>query len=220
MKCSCWQQTVQRLVHKSHDECDYKRYRQIGYENMRLMGPVISGIIECGNNCKCYAEKCLNRVVQHGLQHELELFKTKEKGWGVRTKNDLSKGIFITHYLGDVLNKSEADKRNTTYQFKLPEFQKDYASNNKDSETEDSDDSSSDAESSGYSDIDIDSVSDSETDSESDEPMPKKMKKGVLSFRTSKKRYIVDALYRGNISRFINVILFLKISESSLLPTF
>lgn len=174
------------------------------------MGRVISGIVECGNNCKCSVEKCVNRVVQHGLQHELELFKTEEKGWGVRTKNDLPKGIFLTNYSGDVLKKSEADKRNTTYQFKLPEFQKDHFLNNNNSETEDSDDSSSDAESSGYN--DIESVSDTETDSDSEEPMPKKLKKRSFSFRTSMKRgkverYIVDGLYRGNISRFINVIL-------------
>lgn len=216
---------MQLLLNKSHGDCDYKSYRQISYENMRLMGPVISGIVECGIYCKCCAEKCVNRVVQHGLQHELELFKTEEKGWGVRTKNDLPKGIFLTNYSGDVLKKSEADKRRTTtYQFKLPEFQKDHSSNNNNSETEDSDDSSSDAESSGYND-DIDS--DSETDSDSDEPIPKKSKKRLTSFRTSMKRgkverYIIDGLDRGNISRFINVIsiYFLKTSESSVFPTF
>lgn len=38
-------------------------------------------IVECNERCSCGPE-CRNRVVQHGRQVPLEIFKTKEKGWG------------------------------------------------------------------------------------------------------------------------------------------
>lgn len=121
-KCSCWQLTVQRMLGRSLNEDDLKQNKKnIGYKNKRLQDIVSSGIVECGANCKCCADKCLNRVVQHGLQHELDLFKTPNRGWGVRALTDLPPGMFICNYPGDVLNSTVADKRSkTTYQFKMP----------------------------------------------------------------------------------------------------
>lgn len=120
-KCSCWQLTIRRMLKRplKNDDLNLK-YKNTGYKNMRLENIVSSGIVECGTNCKCCADKCVNRVVQHGLQHELELFKTPNRGWGVRTKTDLPSGIFVCNYAGDVLGSSMADKRATTYQFKVP----------------------------------------------------------------------------------------------------
>lgn len=121
--CSCWQQTVQRMPLKKvplKKDDPNSKYKNTGYKNMRLENIVASGIVECGTNCKCCADKCVNRVVQRGLQHELELFKTKNRGWGVRTKTDLPEGVFVCNYAGDVLDSSTADKRPTTYQFKVP----------------------------------------------------------------------------------------------------
>lgn len=94
MKCSCWQRTVQLHLRKSHGQCKYESQKRIGYENMRLMNIVTNGIVECGGRCKCCADKCVNRIAQSGIQHNLELFETKNgTGWGVRTKNDLPEGI-------------------------------------------------------------------------------------------------------------------------------
>lgn len=120
-KCKCWHLTIQRSMSRSVKRDDFQKNKNVGYKNMRLENIVSSGIVECGANCNCCAEKCVNRVVQHGLQHELEVFKTSNRGWGVRTKTDLPPGVFVCNYAGDVLDDVEADKRpSTTYQFKVP----------------------------------------------------------------------------------------------------
>ena len=40
-------------------------------------------IYECNELCNC-DEWCRTRVVQKGRQHRLEIFKTKNRGWGRR----------------------------------------------------------------------------------------------------------------------------------------
>ncbi|XP_053132669.1 histone-lysine N-methyltransferase EHMT1-like [Hemicordylus capensis] len=67
-------------------------------------------IYECHVLCKC-ASFCPNRVVQRGLRIQLQLFKTPAKGWGVRTMQDLSQGIFICQYFGELISSAEAEQR-------------------------------------------------------------------------------------------------------------
>lgn len=43
---------------------------------------------------------CINRLVQHGLQVRLQLFKTQNKGWGIRCLDDVAKGSFVCIYAG------------------------------------------------------------------------------------------------------------------------
>lgn len=43
---------------------------------------------------------CNNRLVQHGLQVRLQLFKTQNKGWGIRCLDDVAKGSFVCIYAG------------------------------------------------------------------------------------------------------------------------
>lgn len=38
-------------------------------------------IYECNKNCNC-RDNCKNKVVQHGRQVPLEIFKTENRGWG------------------------------------------------------------------------------------------------------------------------------------------
>lgn len=124
-KCSCWKLTIQRKLNRAPQKDDLVKNKKVGYKNMKLSDVVSSGIVECGANCKCCNDKCVNRVVQHGLQHELELFKTENRGWGVRTKIDIPSGVFVCNYAGDVLESRDADKRTSTvYQFKVPTLRK------------------------------------------------------------------------------------------------
>ncbi|KAL9123606.1 MAG: hypothetical protein Q9217_006977, partial [Psora testacea] len=67
-------------------------------------------IYECNSRCDC-TERCKNRVVQHGRQVKLEIFKTKNRGWGLRCKDDLKQGQFIETYRGEIITSEEADKR-------------------------------------------------------------------------------------------------------------
>lgn len=101
--CSCWQLTIERLLGWAPTQYDYNVNATTAYKNMRLMEIVYTGIVECGSSCGCCPQKCVNRVVQNGLQHKLELFETKNRGWGVRATNDIPEAVFVCNYSGDVL---------------------------------------------------------------------------------------------------------------------
>jgi histone-lysine N-methyltransferase SUV39H len=42
-------------------------------------------IYECHDSCKC-SDKCSNRVVERGRKIPLEIFRTKDRGWGMSRK--------------------------------------------------------------------------------------------------------------------------------------
>ncbi|KAJ1388281.1 hypothetical protein SESBI_39254 [Sesbania bispinosa] len=54
-------------------------------------------VYECGPSCKC-PPTCQNRVSQHRIQFRFEIFKTKTKGWGVRSLNSIPSRSFICEY--------------------------------------------------------------------------------------------------------------------------
>lgn len=58
-------------------------------------------IYECNKRCRCNPQMCTNRLVQHGLQVRLQLFKTQNKGWGIRCLDDVAKGSFVCIYAGE-----------------------------------------------------------------------------------------------------------------------
>ncbi|KAF5902623.1 histone-lysine N-methyltransferase SETDB2-like, partial [Clarias magur] len=73
------------------------------YSHHRLHEPVSTGLYECGPWCGCWKSSCQNRVIQHGLRVRLQVFRTNEKGWGVRCRDDLDQGTFVCTYAGMVL---------------------------------------------------------------------------------------------------------------------
>ncbi|XP_010472269.1 PREDICTED: histone-lysine N-methyltransferase, H3 lysine-9 specific SUVH6-like isoform X1 [Camelina sativa] len=77
-------------------------------------------IYECGPRCKCPASSYL-RVTQHGIRFPLEIFKTKSRGWGVRSLKSIPSGSFICEYVGELLEDSEAERRtgNDEYLFDI-----------------------------------------------------------------------------------------------------
>ena len=69
--------------------------------------------------CRC-PPTCHNRVSQHGVKIPLEIFKTGETGWGVRSLSSISSGSFICEYGGELLQDREAEKReNDEYLFDI-----------------------------------------------------------------------------------------------------
>uniref|UniRef100_A0A0E0LUP2 Histone-lysine N-methyltransferase n=1 Tax=Oryza punctata TaxID=4537 RepID=A0A0E0LUP2_ORYPU len=76
-------------------------------------------IFECGPSCRCHSS-CHNRVSQKGMKFHLEVFRTANKGWGVRSLRSISSGSFICEYVGTLLTGKEADKRtNDEYLFDI-----------------------------------------------------------------------------------------------------
>ena len=93
---------------------------RIGYEQ--------KAIIECNVKCRCGPE-CPNRTVQSGRKMRLTIFKTEQKGWGIKTTEPIPVGTFIEEYMGEILTSEEADERakkdtanGTTYLFDLDGF--------------------------------------------------------------------------------------------------
>ncbi|KAL8147414.1 histone-lysine N-methyltransferase, H3 lysine-9 specific SUVH1-like [Apium graveolens] len=64
-------------------------------------------IHECGPSCLC-PPNCRNRMSQAGLKVRLEVFRTKDKGWGLRSWDPIRSGLFICEYAGDVIDTSSA----------------------------------------------------------------------------------------------------------------
>ncbi|KAK9451413.1 uncharacterized protein V1518DRAFT_9628 [Limtongia smithiae] len=72
-------------------------------------------VYECNILCQCSSE-CINRVVGRGRRVELQIFKTKSKGWGVRSPQRLRAGTFISTYVGELITNKEADIRSHCYE--------------------------------------------------------------------------------------------------------
>ncbi|XP_018420918.1 PREDICTED: histone-lysine N-methyltransferase EHMT1 [Nanorana parkeri] len=76
-------------------------------------------IFECNHACSCW-RNCRNRVVQNGLKIRLQLFRTKNKGWAVRSLQEIPMGTFVCEYVGELISDSEADVReDDTFLFDL-----------------------------------------------------------------------------------------------------
>lgn len=59
-------------------------------------------IFKCGSFC-CCPPSCRNRVSQKSMKHQLEVFRSRETGWGVRSLDLIPAGDFICEYIGIVL---------------------------------------------------------------------------------------------------------------------
>eukprot|EP01018_Ginkgo_biloba_P034946 Gb_22168 [translate_table: standard] len=83
-------------------------------------------VYECGPSCKC-PPTCHNRVSQHGVKFDLEIFKTDKRGWGVRAFSSIPSGSFICEYTGELLSDTEAEQRtgNDEYLFDIGSYNND-----------------------------------------------------------------------------------------------
>ncbi|CAO2591170.1 Histone-lysine N-methyltransferase SETDB2 [Lemmus lemmus] len=108
-KCACLQLTA-----KNAKACSLSPDGVCaGYNYKRLQRLIPTGIYECNLLCKCSRQLCQNRVVQHGPQVRLQVFKSEKKGWGVRCLDDIDRGTFICIYAGRLLSRATPEKTNT-----------------------------------------------------------------------------------------------------------
>uniref|UniRef100_A0A671PA81 [histone H3]-lysine(4) N-trimethyltransferase n=1 Tax=Sinocyclocheilus anshuiensis TaxID=1608454 RepID=A0A671PA81_9TELE len=105
-KCSCHQLTLQATGCAPGGQIN----PNAGYHHKRLEECLPTGMYECNKRCRCNPQMCTNRLVQHGLQVRLQLFKTQNKGWGIRCLDDVAKGSFVCIYAGKILTDDFADK--------------------------------------------------------------------------------------------------------------
>lgn len=100
-----------RLSDKMEDWQGENMYGRLPYDSQgRLQLAELQDIVECNDRCPCGTE-CRNRQLQNGLQIRLEVFKTRLKGWGVRSLQRIYRGQFVVPYVGEVLDEAEARRR-------------------------------------------------------------------------------------------------------------
>jgi euchromatic histone-lysine N-methyltransferase len=101
--------------------CALKNEGKIPFDKNKAIRTTEQDIIyECGPYCKC-SSSCRNRVSQYGIKFKLQIFKTKKKGWGVRSHNRIPAGSFVCEYLGEIIDDEQAVKMidNDQYLFNL-----------------------------------------------------------------------------------------------------
>ena len=89
--------------------CIQKNGGYLPYSANGILADLKSVIYECGPSCQC-PPNCRNRISQGGLKIRLEVFKTKDKGWGLRSWDPIRAGTFICEYAGEVIDNARADE--------------------------------------------------------------------------------------------------------------
>ncbi|VFQ79998.1 unnamed protein product [Cuscuta campestris] len=90
----------------------------VSIDGGRLIEPK-AVVFECGPSCGC-GPKCVNRTSQSGLRFRLEVFRTPNKGWGVRSWDYIPSGAPICEYIGRLMKTDQVDpKTDTSYVFDI-----------------------------------------------------------------------------------------------------
>ncbi|KAJ0235199.1 Histone-lysine N-methyltransferase [Hirschfeldia incana] len=66
-------------------------------------------VYECSPSCLCPG--CKNKVSQMGVKVKLEVFKTVNRGWGLRSWDPIRAGSFICIYAGEARDKSKVQQQ-------------------------------------------------------------------------------------------------------------
>lgn len=83
--------------------------RMLPYNQYGQLVRAVPAVFECGKRCGC-SQDCPNRVCQKGLRYRLEIFKTANKGWGVRSWDFIPSGGFVCEYTGEVMETNTANE--------------------------------------------------------------------------------------------------------------
>ncbi|KAF0908954.1 hypothetical protein E2562_030250 [Oryza meyeriana var. granulata] len=88
--------------------CAQRNSGEFAYDKV---GALLRGkplVYECGPYCRC-PPSCPNRVSQKGLKNRLEVFRSRETGWGVRSLDLIKAGTFICEFSGIVLTHQQSE---------------------------------------------------------------------------------------------------------------
>ncbi|THU94949.1 SET domain-containing protein [Dendrothele bispora CBS 962.96] len=116
----------------SHCECDemmvfhddeFVNIRPYDEDGLFRFNVPPGGIVnECNIGCPCDKSVCVNSVAQHPRSIPIEVFKTQNRGWGVRSSVFVKKGTVLGIYTGDLIHRQIAEDLEgdqTTYVFDL-----------------------------------------------------------------------------------------------------
>ncbi|KAM6544825.1 hypothetical protein CsatB_025561 [Cannabis sativa] len=87
--------------------CAMKNGGELAYDHNGILLRGKPLVFECGPFCRC-PPQCRNRVTQNGMKSRLEVFRSRETGWGVRSLDLIQAGAFICEYTGVILTREQA----------------------------------------------------------------------------------------------------------------
>lgn len=77
---------------------------------------------ECSHNCKCQAICCNNRKYMKNVRPKLEIYRTLNKGWAIRTLEFVERGEFIGEYIGEIFTDDFRLQNNRRDEYMLTSF--------------------------------------------------------------------------------------------------
>ncbi|CAN6173091.1 unnamed protein product [Urochloa humidicola] len=98
--------------------CTHRNAGDLPYSASGIIVSRMPMLYECNDSCTC-SHNCRNRVVQKGTQIHFEVFKTGDRGWGLRSWDPIRAGTFICEYAGEVVDKNSLDGEDD-YIFETP----------------------------------------------------------------------------------------------------
>ncbi|KAG9131815.1 hypothetical protein Leryth_016544 [Lithospermum erythrorhizon] len=96
--------------------CIQKNEGFLPYSSLGVLLSYPALVHECGLKCAC-SSNCRNRMTQAGLKVRLEVFKTTNRGWGLRSWDPIRSGGFICEYAGEVMDASKVSEFEDDYMF-------------------------------------------------------------------------------------------------------
>lgn len=94
-----------------HYACNFNDKKELVLNKNRTTNDLI---FECSNLCTCAStlDKCKNRLVQFGPRTNMQIVHLTNKYLGLITTEFIPQGGFICEYVGELLTRTEALKRN------------------------------------------------------------------------------------------------------------
>ncbi|KAG5519789.1 hypothetical protein PMAC_000062 [Pneumocystis sp. 'macacae'] len=92
--------------------CEYGIKNQACGKNSDCINRMTS--VECTDDCNC-GEDCQNRRFKLKQYSDIDVIKTKKKGYGIRANSDMESGQFIYEYVGEVIDEKKFRKRMKIY---------------------------------------------------------------------------------------------------------
>uniref|UniRef100_A0ACD5V122 Uncharacterized protein n=1 Tax=Avena sativa TaxID=4498 RepID=A0ACD5V122_AVESA len=98
--------------------CTHRNAGDLPYSASGILVSRMPILYECNDSCTCL-HNCRNRVVQKGTQIHFEVFKTGDRGWGLRSWDPIRAGTFICEYAGVIVDKNTVEAEDD-YIFETP----------------------------------------------------------------------------------------------------
>ncbi|CAN6213551.1 unnamed protein product [Urochloa humidicola] len=98
--------------------CMHRNAGDLPYSASGILVSRMPVLYECSDSCTC-SQNCRNRVVQKDTQIHFEVFKTGDRGWGLRSWDPIRAGTFICEYAGEIIDRNSVNGEDD-YIFETP----------------------------------------------------------------------------------------------------